>query len=284
MTNGIDISKHQGAVDWQSLEAQYYSGKISFVILRAGYGANTIDSQFERNYAQAVQHGIPVGAYWYAYWSKATAEQECAAFLAAVQGKTFQYGIWYDVEYERSITKLSKAQRTANVLTGLSALAASGRYCGLYASTDMINNRLDYTKLKGYDIWCAQYAGKCTCKLPVGIWQYSSKNALGISGYGTSLDCNHAYKDYPSIVTGTLSTGKTSDSPKASDSEPDTGKQTATYTRTVGDATGGDLSLILSKASELGLYVTGKLTIGPMTNGDDLAIQSLCKDLGVDFS
>ena len=33
-----------------------------------------------------------------------------------------------------------------------------------------------------------------------GIWQYSSRNALGIAGFGNSLDCDIAYKDYPGII------------------------------------------------------------------------------------
>ena len=33
-----------------------------------------------------------------------------------------------------------------------------------------------------------------------GIWQYSSKNALRIAGFGNKLDCDVAYKDYPSII------------------------------------------------------------------------------------
>ena len=50
MTYGIDVSKHQGVIDWDSLAVQYKAGKIGFVILRAGYGYSTVDPQFERNY------------------------------------------------------------------------------------------------------------------------------------------------------------------------------------------------------------------------------------------
>ena len=32
------------------------------------------------------------------------------------------------------------------------------------------------------------------------MWQHSSTNALGISGFGNSLDCDVSYKDYPSIM------------------------------------------------------------------------------------
>lgn len=279
MKYGIDVSRHQGVIDWDTLAGQVKAGKIGFVILRAGYGYSTIDPQFERNYREASIRGIPLGAYWYAYWSKGTPADECRAFLAAVSGKKLEYGVWYDVEYEKSITGLSKSVRTAGVLEGLSVLAESGRYCGLYASTDMINNRLEYDRLKAYDIWVAQYGERCTCKLPYGVWQYSSKNALGVPGYGTSLDCNKAYKDYQKITAaGTLATGKSVQavSGPGEESEP-----RDTYTREIGTATRGDLLKLMEKADELGLYVCGKLTIGPMTGGDDAAIKALADELGV---
>lgn len=33
--NGIDVSKHNGNIDWKSVKA---SGKVDFCIIRAGYG------------------------------------------------------------------------------------------------------------------------------------------------------------------------------------------------------------------------------------------------------
>lgn len=202
MKHGIDISKWQGRVDWGQLSKQHKAGNLDFVIIRAGLGGGTVDPRFEEYYAAATAAGIPVGAYWYAYWGPYTPSQEAASFLRAVAGKRLEYGIWYDVEYEPDILGMGKAERTDKVLEGLGALAASGRYVGLYASTDMVNNRLEYGRLRGYDLWCAQYAGRNTCKLPYGIWQYTSGGSVpGIAG---RVDCDRAYKDYPAFVVGQL--------------------------------------------------------------------------------
>lgn len=202
MKHGIDISKWQGAVDWAQLSKQHRAGSLDFVIMRAGLGGGTIDPRFEEYYAAATAAGIPAGAYWYAYWGPYTPAQEAESFLRTVAGKKLEYGLWYDVEYEPDILGMGKAERTDKVLEGLGALAASGRYVGLYASTDMVNNRLEYERLRGYDLWCAQYASRNTCKLPYGIWQYTSSGSVeGIAG---RVDCDRAYKDYPAFVTGTL--------------------------------------------------------------------------------
>lgn len=291
MNNGIDISKWQGAPDWDKLAAAHKAGRLDFVILRAGYGANTIDPAFEANYAAATARGIPLGAYWYAYWRQATPAQEAAAFVAAVQGKTLQYGIWYDVEYEKSITSLGKAERTDKVLQALAVLAASGRYCGLYASTDMVNNRLEYDRLRAYDVWAAQYGSKCTCKLPYGLWQYrSTGKADGIAG---NVDCDRAYKDYPAIVTGALAAGKaegngggsgTAGQPDPAPTAPDAGEPRVTKTLRFGPATRGDLRKLLDRADALGLYVVGTLEIGPMTEGDVSTMAALGASLGLDMA
>ena len=280
MMYGIDVSRHQGAIDWDELEKQVKTGKLSAVLLRAGYGYSSLDTQFERNYREAAKRGIPVGAYWYAYWSKGTPADECRAFLAAVSGKKLAMGVWYDVEYEPGIMDLNKKERTDKVLQGLAVLAESGRYCGYYASTDMVNNRLEHERLSRYDCWAAQYGGRCTCKVKYGMWQYSSANALGVPGFGAHLDCDRIYKNYPKITAaGALALGKSTAPVSGPGGE---GAPRDTYTREVGPATRGDLLTLIAEADVRGLYVTGKLCIGPMTDGDDRAIKELAQELGVD--
>lgn len=276
MKNGIDISKWQGAPDWDKLKRQHESGKLDFIIMRAGYGAGVIDPRFEANYKEATERGIPLGAYWYAYW-KVAPTKEAQAFLAAVDGKNLKYGIWYDVEYEASITNLDKATRTAKTLEALQVLSASGRYVGLYASTDMINNRLDYARLRGYDIWVAQYGSRNTCKMPYGLWQYTSRGVM--PGIGGNVDCDRAYKDYSAFIVGKLATGTAADTVTDLPGEATTPRVTKTLR--IGPATKGDLEALLSKAKELSLYSVGTLDIGPMTEGDVATIQTTAAALGL---
>ena len=94
VTHGIDVSKHQGVIDWRKVKAE-------FAILRAGFGryANQKDTQFERNYAGAKAAGIPVGAYWYSYARSAEeAREEAKACLQVLQGKQFEFPIYFDIE------------------------------------------------------------------------------------------------------------------------------------------------------------------------------------------
>lgn len=90
MRNGIDVSKHNSNIDWQSVKA---SGKVDFCIIRAGYGKSISqkDAKFERNYAGAKAQGIPVGAYWYSY-AITPAEVEAMTFLQAIARKQYVLG------------------------------------------------------------------------------------------------------------------------------------------------------------------------------------------------
>ena len=275
---GLDISKWQGEIDWDALGRMFDAGAFRFLILRAGLGYSSIDPKFESYYTEARRRGIPCGAYWYAYWSQGTPEQEARAFLAATAGKTLQYGIWYDVEYERSITSLDNKTRTDKVLEALDALQASGRYVGLYASTDMVNNRLEYSRLHDYDLWVAQYGSVCTCQRDFGMWQYTSSGKMqGIAG---NVDLDHAYKDYPAIITGALALCETA---SAAPTITEQSKPRVTKTMRIGPMTGGDLKSILDAAENLSLYRVGFVDIGPMTEGDLAAMKTLAENLRVSY-
>lgn len=196
---GIDVSKHQGTINWDQLAAD---PNVQFVIIRAGYGSYypaQVDAQFETNYKQAKAHNIPVGVYWYSYASTVSeVHQEMAALLKAIAGKQFEYPVYFDQEYEKDIVVLTKAQKTELVKTALGILEGKGYYAALYCSADWLNNRLNYNQLTSYDMWIAQYGTNCSAKLPYGMWQYSSKGK--VNGISTNVDLDYCYKDYPSII------------------------------------------------------------------------------------
>ena len=60
LTKGIDVSKHNGIIDWSKAKKD-----IDFAIIRAGYGrlASQKDIKFEKNYQGCVDNNISKGAY-----------------------------------------------------------------------------------------------------------------------------------------------------------------------------------------------------------------------------
>ena len=191
---GIDVSKHQGKIDWEKVKAD----GIEFAILRAGYGMyeSQIDPTFEYNYEECKRLGIPVGTYWYTYaTNKEEVLKETEVYLKALKGKTTELPNFFDIEYEPSIKALSRQTRTDLCNLFMSEIKKAGYKTGLYCSYDWIKNWLYEKQLLEYDKWIAQYSSSCSYNdQSLALWQYSSKGKVnGISG---NVDMDYCYKNY----------------------------------------------------------------------------------------
>lgn len=191
---GIDVSKHQGVIDWDKVKA---SGRVDFAILRAGYGReySQIDQQFERNYSECKRLGIPCGAYWYSYATTAAeAKQEAAVCLSVLAGKSFEYPIAYDIEETNS---LKVADSLAETFCG--ALEAAGYYAAIYTFKSALECNLGSSVKSKFDVFLSHVGvSQTTYAGNFGLWQYSWEGSIpGISG---DVDLDYAYKDYPAII------------------------------------------------------------------------------------
>ena len=193
----MDVSRWQGRIDWDAVKR---SGKIDGVMLRvlgSKGGKPYLDPMFEENYAACTSRGIPVGGYYYtcAVTPRQTAA-ELAALRAALEGKNFQMPIAFDVE-GANLRALTPAKLSARVAEAAAQLDAWNLYAMVYTYTNFADTALAMDALTAYDLWLADYRGKCTTR-PHGIWQYTSKGKIpGVSG---PVDLSHAYKDYGNII------------------------------------------------------------------------------------
>ena len=60
--DGIDVSKHQGNINWEELRK---NSKIQFVYIKATEGSNYVDPRYRQNINNARKHGFKVGSYHY---------------------------------------------------------------------------------------------------------------------------------------------------------------------------------------------------------------------------
>lgn len=196
MSKGIDVSKHQGTIDWQKVKA---SG-VDFAMIRAGYGRydNQKDECFEENYKNAKQAGVKVGAYHYSYAKSADdAKKEAETFIKWISGKQFEYPVAFDVE-EKAQSDKGKQFVSDIIRAFCETVEKAGYYVCIYANKYWLDNFVDDDCKKKYDVWLAQWAEKATYAGNYGIWQYSSQGSIdGISGRS---DMDESYKDYYSIM------------------------------------------------------------------------------------
>ncbi len=69
--HGIDLSKWQGEVDWQSIR----EAGTKFAYIKATEGGDHLDEKFALNWANAKYYGVPRGAYHFVYWCRPAEEQ-----------------------------------------------------------------------------------------------------------------------------------------------------------------------------------------------------------------
>lgn len=211
MRNGIDVSRHNGTIDWQKVKA---SG-IDFAIIRAGYGKliSQKDARFERNYAGATAQDIHVGAYWYSCAvTPAEAEQEAQAFLEAIKGKKFEFPVYLDIE-EGNTFRTGKNNVNAIIKAFCNVMEKAGYWVGIYSSRAAVQTYISTENQQKYALWVAEWGAKCNYNGTYGIWQNSE--AGRISGINGNVDTDICYVGYPSIIKAAGKNGFTAEKEKA---------------------------------------------------------------------
>lgn len=200
---GIDVSVHNGDIDWNRVK----KAGIQFAILRAGYGklASQKDKKFEDNYAGAKAAGIPVGAYWYSYATTPDeAKQEAEVCVSILKGKQFEFPIFFDQEETKTLDT-GKANCSAMVRAFCEVLERNGYWVGLYTSRSVLSTHIEDDIKTRYALWVAEWGSKLNYSGTVGLWQYSEKGKVdGITG---NVDLDEAYVDYAAKVKNASKNG-----------------------------------------------------------------------------
>ena len=197
MKTGIDVSHHQGVINWQKVK----SAGVEFAIIKAGgsdRGTYT-DECFESNYRGAKSVGIHVGAYYFVganCTSKADGIADAKRFSNIIKGKEFDFPVYIDIE---RTSHSAKAGATEATIGFCEYMESQGYYCGIYASDiSGFKDRLDLSRLDDYDKWVARYGSKPVVVKKYGIWQNSETGR--VSGISGDVDLDECYVDYPSII------------------------------------------------------------------------------------
>lgn len=204
--NGIDVSEHQGYIDWNMVDE---SG-IDYAIIRAGYGKESYqrDLCFDRNMQDIQNTDIYYGIYWFSYaMSVEEAQQEaeaCCEIIKDYDGYTFP--IYFDIETNAQRDYLTTAEASAITETFCSYLQEQGYYVGIYSCSSFLQTKLYSNVTDKYDVWVAQYADKVSWYTGnYGMWQYTSTGY--VNGINTDVDMNYCYVNYPKLISPETYTG-----------------------------------------------------------------------------
>lgn len=187
---GVDVSHHQGEIDWKRVRDAGYE----FAILRIAYrgyseaGNLMEDKRFSEYYEGAQAAGLDVGVYLF---SQAVNEQEAleeAQFvLKLLDGKELQLPVTYDPETIRDDVArtdgVSGEQFTRNAIRFCDEIKKAGYEPMIYGNMVWEDELFDMKQLDHELFWYADYEPVPQTPYHFNFWQYSETGSVdGIEG------------------------------------------------------------------------------------------------------
>jgi len=204
--HGIDISHHQGHIDWELLRDRGLIDKfpVRFVMIKATEGATRIDENFEDNFYQAREYGFTRGAYhFYSVHSSAKAQAEF--FIKKVKLENGDLPPVLDVEHK------PKGQTDEQFKSSVKEwLDIVERHYGvkpiIYTYYKFKTRYLNEPVFDEYPYWIAHYyVEEVEYQGAWKFWQHTDVGKLpGIKGYVDLNIYNGSYYDLRKLTIGGL--------------------------------------------------------------------------------
>lgn len=185
----LDVSQHQGTIDWAQVAAFGVDAAIIRVGIRGyGSGALVLDERFVENMEGATAAGLEVGVYFFSQAINETELLEETEFIfEAIAPYNITYPVVIDVEKIENDTAradaLGASERTALVRLFCDTVAARGYTPMIYGNTYSLFSMLEIENIQDYEIWYAFYNDYLYYPYPVRMWQYTANATVpGIEG------------------------------------------------------------------------------------------------------
>lgn len=201
---GVDISKHNGSVNFRSLKA----AGIDYVMIRLGArgystGQLSLDDNFAENMEAAVEAGLDIGIYFY---SQAINQEEAVQEVNFIVQNLEPYraNITYPVAFDMEnvsndkarIDELTRDDKTAITDSFLSGIQAAGYIPMIYGNKEWLIKNIDLAKLQNYDIWLSQDEDIPDYPYQFAMWQYTTTGVVnGVKGDANLNICFVSYSD-----------------------------------------------------------------------------------------
>lgn len=212
---GIDVSKHNGHLDWEYLK----SCGLSFALIRVGVGENIErqdDPEARYNIDECKRLDIPWGAYIYSYGtSDNDGFDEAQHMLRVLDGDVPPLGCWTD--QEDSDTNWLRTEHGLDLTDGtVDRIIANFteeilnttdiNIVGVYANHNWLTNYIDMDYIINQlelPIWEAHYNGELDKCLDGTVIRQVSNNCDGIIAGIGEIDCNVIIDiKFEQIITG----------------------------------------------------------------------------------
>ena len=186
--HGVDVSHYQGEIDWNVLATQ----NIQFAYIKATEGSSHVDEHFTKNYEEARQAGLGVGAYhFFSYDSSGITQAE--NFINTVENFDGMLPPVVDVEFYGN--KEENPPAPEEVYPQLQAYLdavedAYGMRPMIYATNESWELYVQ-EQFDDYPLWIRDIWKKPKNSVDWTLWQYTNRGRLkGFSGEEPYVDLN----------------------------------------------------------------------------------------------
>ena len=186
---GIDVSSHQGVIDWAKVAAD----GVEHAFIRAmyrGYGSGKLveDTSFKANVDGALSNGIKTGVYVFTQAvTRQEVEEEVEMLKGLLEPYTLEGPVVVDVEQTAEGTgrmdALDAATRTELVKYFCELVEQAGYHPMIYCNIETALLMLDIRELEDYEKWFDTYNKDFYYPYRYTVWQYTDKGHVdGIEG------------------------------------------------------------------------------------------------------
>lgn len=184
---GIDVSAHQGVIDWEAVKAT----GVEFAIVRIGYRGATVgelyeDEEFRANLIGAREAGLSVGAYFFSQaLNEEEAIEEAVYICELLDGFKLELPIYFDWEVVSNGERVQSERQielTKCAAAFCAAVEERGYDGGVYFNQTQGYLYYDLSALEDYSLWLAEYGETPTFSGSYQCLQYSDAGIVdGIS-------------------------------------------------------------------------------------------------------
>lgn len=188
---GIDVSEHQGTIDWEAVAAD----GIDFAMIRAAYrgysqGGLYVDEYFARNIFFAREYGIDIGLYFFSQAvtaEEAVEEAEYLLTLIEASGLDSSMPVAFDWEHignaDARTDDVDGATLTDCAVAFCERVKQAGHEPVVYAYRNLGYFMYELPRLNDYALWIGALGDCPDFYYKHEIWQYSAEGRVaGIDG------------------------------------------------------------------------------------------------------
>ena len=191
---GIDVSEHQGQINW----AQVAASGVDFAMIRVGYRGSTAgglyeDKYFKTNIAGARAAGLEVGVYFYSQAiNEQEAREEAEFVLELIDGCGVTFPVVFDWEIvggaDARTYSLSRRELCQCTRAFCERVRSAGYEPMIYFTRYLGYRKYILRNLADYGFWYAGYEEQPRTAFDFDMWQYSDTGT--VAGVDGNVDLN----------------------------------------------------------------------------------------------